>query len=130
MLSFFYCAGDVFAVIAPADNNENVNYYLMRCTEQKLKLLENYNDHGFPYERGSIILKGYLFRQTNQSGDFFYFQDYERDVISCQYIHLVCATHIKLIEIQSKKKTKIKKWKMSKSDHERIIEDGIPLEFF
>ena len=28
------------------------------------------------------------------------------------------------------KKTKIKKWKISKADHERIIEDGIPLEFF
>ena len=29
--------------------------------------------------------------------------------------------------IEKKKK---KKWKMSKSDHERIIEDGIPFEFF
>ena len=55
---------------------------------------------------------------------------YEPDAISCQYSHLVCATHIKLIEVQSKKKPKIKKWKMSKSDHEWIIEDGIPLEFF
>ena len=60
---------------------------------------------------------------------FFYFQDSEPDVISCQYSHLMCATRIKLIEVQSKKKMKIKKWKMSKSDHERIIEDGIPLEF-
>ena len=95
-----------------------------------MKLLENYNDHGFLYERGSIILKGYFFRQTNQSGDFFYFEDYEPDVISCQYSHLVCATQIKLIEVQSKKKTNIKKWKMSKFNHERIIEDGIPLDFF
>ena len=128
--SLFYCAGDVFVVIAPIDSDENVNYYLMRCTERKMKLLENYNDHGFPYDRGSIILKGYFFRQTNQSGDFVYFEDYEPDVISCQYSHLVCAAHIKLIEVQSKKKTKIKKWKMSKFDHEWIIEDGIPLEFF
>ena len=130
LLSLFYCVGDVFVVIAPTDNDENVKYYLMRCTEQKMKLLEDYNDHGFPYERGSIILKGYFFRQTNQSGNFVYFEDYEPDFISCQYSHLVCAACIKLIEVQSKKKTKIKKWKMSKSDHERIIEDGIPLEFF
>ena len=95
-----------------------------------MKLLENYNDHGFPYERGSIILKEYFFRQTNQSGDFVYFEDYEPDVISCQYSHLVCATHINLIEVQSKKKMKFKKWKMSKYDHEQIIEGGIPLEFF
>ena len=130
MLSLFYCAGDVFVVIAPIDNDENVKYYLMHCTQWKMKLLENYNDHGFWYERGSIILKGYFFRQTNQSGDFFYFDDYEHDVISCQCSHLVCAARIKLIEVQSKKKSKIKRWKMSKSDHERIIEDGIPLEFF
>ena len=76
MLSFFYCAGDVFAVIAPINNDENVKYYLMCCTKWKTKLLENYNDHGFQYKRGSIILKGYFFRQTNQSGDFVYFEDY------------------------------------------------------
>ena len=63
-------------------------------------------------------------------GIFFYFEDYEPDVISCQYSHLVCAARIKLIEVQSKKKMKIKKWKMSKCDHERIIEDDIPLEYF
>ena len=56
----FYFEGDVFAIIAPTDNDENVKYYLMRCTVRKMKLLENYNDHGFPYERGSIILKGYF----------------------------------------------------------------------
>ena len=126
----FYCEGDIFAVIAPTNNDENVSYYLMRCTERKMKLLEDYNDHEFPYERGWIILKGYFFRQNNQSGNFVYFEDYEPDFISCQNSHLVCAARIKLIEVQSKKKTKIKKWKMSKSDHERIIEDGIPLEFF
>ena len=96
----FYCRGDVFAVIAPTDNDENVKYYLMRYIEQKMKLLENYNDHGFPYERGSIILKGYFFRKTNQSGDFVYFEDYEPDVISCQYSHLVCAACINLIEVK------------------------------
>ena len=95
-----------------------------------MELLEIYGDNGFIYHKGSITLKGYFFQQTHQSWDFFYFQGYERDVISCQYSHLVCATHIKLIEIQSKKKLKIKKWKMSKADHVRIIEDGIPLGIF
>ena len=114
----FYYVGDVFVVIAPTINDENVKYYLMQCTERKMRLLENYNDHEFPYDRGYIILKGYFFRQTNQSGDFVYFQDYKPDVISYQYSHLVCAARIKLIEVQSKKKLKIKKWKMSKSNHE------------
>ena len=53
-----------FSLIAPIDNDENVKYYLMRCTERKMKLLEWYIDHIFPYERGSVILKGYFF-QTN-----------------------------------------------------------------
>ena len=47
MLNLLYCAGDFFAVIAPIDNDENVKYYLMHCTERKMKLLQNYNDHGF-----------------------------------------------------------------------------------
>ena len=103
MLSLFYCAGDAFVVIAPTENDENVKYYLMCCTKKKMKLLQNYNDHGFQYERGYIILKGYFFRQTHQSGDFVYIEDYEPDSISCQYSHLVCAACIKLIEVQSKK---------------------------
>ena len=65
LLSLFYCVGDVFVVIAPIDNDENVKYYLTCCTEQKMKLLENYNDPKFLYDRGSIILKGYFFIHTN-----------------------------------------------------------------
>jgi hypothetical protein len=40
---------------------------------------------------------------------------------------LVCPASINLIEVQSRKKTKVRKWKISKGDDERIIEDGIPL---
>ena len=100
MFNLFYCAGDFFVVIAPIDNDENVKYYLMHFTERKMKLLQDYNDHGFQYDRGSIILKGYFFKQIRQSGDFIYFEDYEPDYISYQYSHLVCATRIKLIEVQ------------------------------
>jgi hypothetical protein len=60
-------AGDVFVVVAPVDNDENVKYYLMWCTERKMKLLEDYNDNDFIYERGSIILKGYFFQETHQT---------------------------------------------------------------
>ena len=67
----FYCAGDVFAVIAPTENDENVKYYLMCFTEQKMKLLEDYNDHKFPYERGSIILKGYFLDKLIKVGTLF-----------------------------------------------------------
>ena len=126
----FYCAGDVFAVVAPTNNIENVKYYLMCCTKRKMKLLENYDDNRFIYDRGSIILKVYFFQKNHQIQDCIYFEDYEPDVISCQYSHLVCATHIKLIEFQLKKKTKIKKWKMSKYDHERSLSMEFHWNFF
>ena len=99
----------------------------MQCTERKMKLLEDYDDRGFIYERGSILLKAYFFQETYQTESDVQFKDYKPNVICCQYSHLVCATHIKLIEVKSNKKLKARRWKMSKVDHERIIEDGIPL---
>ena len=36
--------GDVFAVIAPKNNQEKVHYYLLRCTMSKSTLLQEYND--------------------------------------------------------------------------------------
>jgi hypothetical protein len=41
----------------------------------------------------------------------------------------MCSAH-KVNRSSIKKKKKVKKWKMSKVDHERIIEDGIPLRCF
>ena len=84
-------------MVAPIDNTKKVKYYLMHCTEIKMKLLEDYDDNGFIYERGSIILKCYFFQETHQIKSHVHFQDYQPNVISCQYSHLVCATHIELI---------------------------------
>ena len=92
-----------------------------------MKLLEDYNDKGFIYERRSIIWNGYFFQETHQSESYIHFQDYQLDAICYQYSHLVCATWIKLIEVSSKKKLKGKRWKMSNIDHEWTIEGRIPL---
>ena len=51
-------------------------------------------------------LKDIVFQETHRIDNHVHFQDYQLDVISCQYSHLVCATNIKLIEVQSIKKTK------------------------
>ena len=92
-----------------------------------MKLLEDYDDRGFIYERGSILLKGYFFQETYQIERDIHFKYYQPDVICCHYSHLVCAARIKLIEVKSNKKLKARRWKMSKVDYERIIEDEIPL---
>ena len=67
------CTRDVFVVIAPLDNNEELKYYFMRCTEGKMKLLEDYNDNEFTYKRGSIILKGYFLQQTRMTENYVLF---------------------------------------------------------
>jgi hypothetical protein len=120
-------AGDVFVLVAPIENDENVKYYLMRCTQGNMNLLEYFYDNDFIYEREFIVLKGYFFQETHQIDSHVHFHDYQSDVTSCQYSHLVCKMHINLIEVQSRKRSKVRKWKMSKVDHERIIEDGISL---
>ena len=77
-----------------------------------MKLLEYYDDKGFIYERGSILLKCYFFQETHQTESDVHFKDYQTDVICCQYIHLVCAACIKLIEFKSNKKFKSRRWKI------------------
>ena len=72
-----------------------------------MNLLEDYNDKGFIYERWSIILKGYFFQETHQNESCVHFQDYETNFICYQNSYLLCATHIKLIEVQSKKNWKL-----------------------
>jgi hypothetical protein len=81
-----------------------------------MRLLEYFDYNGFIYERGSIVFKGYFFQETHQTDTHVHFQDYQSDVISCQYSNLVCVTRIKLIEVQLRKKTKVRKWKISKDD--------------
>ena len=95
-----------------------------------MKLLEDNDDRGFIYERGSILLKGYFFSRNISNWRHAHFKDYQPEVICYQYSHLVCATRIKLIEVKSNKKLKARRWKMSKVDHERIIEDEIPLQSY
>jgi hypothetical protein len=65
-----------------------------------MRLLEDFDDNGFIYERGSIILNGYFFQETHQTDMHVHFQENQSDFISCKYSHLVCAMCIKLIEVQ------------------------------
>ena len=92
-----------------------------------MKLLEDYDEKYFIYERGSILLKGYFFQETHQTKSDAHFKGYHPNVICFQYSHLVATTRIKLIEVKSNKKFKDRRWKVSKVDHETIFEDDIPL---
>ena len=74
-----------------------------------------------------ISIETLFFQETHQIESDVHFKDYQPNVICYQYSNLVCVAHINLIEVKSNKKLKARRWKMSKVDHERIIEDDIPL---
>jgi len=56
-------AEDAFVVNAPVENIENMKYYFMWFTKQKMRLLEYFDDNNFIYERGFIVLKDYFFKK-------------------------------------------------------------------
>ena len=58
-----FTKGYVFIVVTPLAKKEKGKYYLMQFTKIKMNLLEDYDDKGLTYQRGSIILK--LFFSTN-----------------------------------------------------------------
>jgi len=55
-----------------------------------MRLLEDFDDNGFIYERGSIILKGYFFQETHQTDTHVHFQDYQSDVTFKTYVLIFC----------------------------------------
>ena len=114
--------GDVFAVIAPSDNVESVDYYLLRCTSVKCKLLENIIDSdGQDFERGSIVLKGKYFKQVEKNRNGYIFEEYEPYNIVMQYSHHVIATHLSL-QLLKRHGSRCQRWKLGINDHERLLE--------
>jgi len=55
------CVGEVFVVVAPHDNQENVAYYLMWCTQMKSRLVRPYKDGEFTYQSGDLVVMGHFF---------------------------------------------------------------------
>jgi hypothetical protein len=118
--------GDVFVVIAPPNNEENVAYYLMRCTQIKSRLVRPYQDGDFTYQSGDLVVMGHFFEKVKKQGDYIIYRDFMPDYISCQYSHLVVAARIHLSEIKVKK-GEPRRWKMAIADHDRIMETCIPI---
>ena len=56
-------AGDVFVVIAPLGNDENVAYFLMQCTQIKSRLVRPYVDGDFTYQVGDLVVMGHFLKK-------------------------------------------------------------------
>ena len=59
-------AGDVFIVIAPPDNQENVAYYLMRCTQIESRLVRPYQYGELMYQIGDLVLMGHFLERLKK----------------------------------------------------------------
>eukprot|EP01018_Ginkgo_biloba_P011109 Gb_23216 [translate_table: standard] len=120
-LSDFLSEGDVFVIIAPPDNPKNVQYYLLRCTASKRILnVESTDVDGFTYPTGSMVVMGYFLQKIAQNDSYMTYKDYHINMICFQYSHLIIAVRLSLAPIRGK--GKVKKWKLSIEDHEKIIE--------
>ena len=121
MIFLIFYTGDVFVVIAPPDNPKNVQYYLLRCTASKRILnVESTDADGFTYPTGSMVVMGHFFQKIAQNDSYMTYKDYHIDRIVFQYSHLIVAVRLSLAPIRGK--GKVKKWKLSIEDHEKIIE--------
>ena len=63
-------AGDVFVVISPPGNDEHVAYFLMQCTQIKIKLVWPYVDGYFMYQVGDLVAMGHFFEKVRIQGDY------------------------------------------------------------
>eukprot|EP01018_Ginkgo_biloba_P028143 Gb_32992 [translate_table: standard] len=112
----------VFSVIAPPNNLKNMQYYLLRCTASKRILNVEFTDaDGFIYPTGSMVVMGHFFQNIAQNDSDMTYKDYHIDRIIFQYSHLIVAVRLSLAPIRGK--GKVKKWKLSIEDHEKIIEN-------
>ena len=89
------CTGDIFVVVVDPENAEGVDYYLLRCTEPKNKLVESMIDgDGQEYPIGSIIIEGTYYQKIKIDKNGIIFVDYMPRQKVLHYSHLVIATKI------------------------------------
>eukprot|EP01018_Ginkgo_biloba_P020955 Gb_12101 [translate_table: standard] len=107
MISDFLSEGDVFSIITPPDNLENVQYYLLRCTASKRLLnVESTNADDFTYPTSSMVVMGHFFQKIAQNDSYMTYKDYHIDMIVFQYSHLIVEIHLSLAPIRGKGKVK------------------------
>lgn len=114
--------GDVFAVIASENNEEHVDYYLLRCTRAKCTLTADVtDDYGHLFERHSVVVYGRYYAQIATRGGAIVFSQYEWEKEAIMYSHLVLGVKLDLRRVHSKKTT-APRWTLSHSDHEGILD--------
>ena len=82
--------GDNFVVPAPHDNNEHVDFYVLKCTHEKVCLdspLQDAWENECP--RGSSVVKGVWYQQ--KAGNPYEYKLLHSKAEACMFSHLVRA---------------------------------------
>ena len=98
----------------------------MQCTQIKSRWVRPFVDGEFSYQVGDLFVTGHIFKNVRRQGDDIIDRDFMPEYISFQYSHLVVATRIHLIKIKVKR-GEPKRWKMSVSNHDRIMDTCTPI---
>lgn len=114
--------GDIFAVIVDPNNTKSVDYYLLRCTQPKCKLLESVSDdNGQQYPTSSIVVEGTYYQQIKIDTNGVTFIDYMPSQKVVHYNHLVIATRLQLGTLPKRGRGN-QKWWFPIEDHEIFLE--------
>ena len=118
-----YIAGDIFVVQALANNAKNVDYYLLRCTKAKHKLLEGTIDADEQsYPIGLVVVEGTYYQKNRiiESGIEF-IECMPREKV-LQYSNHVLVTKLQFDAIPRRGHRGNQKWKFPIEEHENILE--------
>ncbi|KAH9325154.1 hypothetical protein KI387_005332, partial [Taxus chinensis] len=113
--------GDVFAVIAEEANIEKVEYYLLRCTEERTKLTCEITSEVTTFFTGSVVVQGTYLQQVKALQSGIQFVDYKPEKKVYHYTHHIIATGLQLQQVKTTN-SKRKKWRLDVEDHEKLLQ--------
>ena len=102
---------------------ENVDYYLLRCTKAKHKLLEgtiNVDQQSYPI--GSVVIEGTYYQQTRVTDSGIEFIEYKPGGKVLHYNNHVITKKLQFEAIQRRGRRGNQKWKLSIEEHEKLLE--------
>ena len=102
---------------------ENLDYYLLRCTKAKHKLLEGTIDADQQsYPIGSVVIEGTYYQQTKVTDNGIEFIEYKPREKVLHYSKHVIATKLQFEAIQKRGRRGNQNWKLPIEEHEKLIE--------
>ncbi|KAH9308100.1 hypothetical protein KI387_036011, partial [Taxus chinensis] len=113
--------GDVFAVIAEEANIEKVEYYLLRCTEERTKITCEITSEVTTFFIGSVVVQGTYLQQVKSLQSGIHFVDYKPNKNVYHYTHHIIATGSQLQQVKTTN-SKHKKWRLDVEDHENFLQ--------